>query len=96
MDKDIFFNCCPHGLAPDWSQYSQLEIGGCIDDADEDTDGTYIVGCQDRWKAEFFSVYGRKHDGQAEIITDVDTFDNAEAVARKLGEVSGLKVEVCC
>ena len=88
------FNCCPHGVAPDWSQYVALQIGGCRDD-DGATDGglTYQT-------AEFFTVYGVVMDGDlrmVEAITDVPTVSliNALSVAQELAAISGLRLTVC-
>lgn len=96
------FNCCANGAAPDWSQFDALEIGGCIDDADEDMRArgeTYTVGGIDRASAEFFTVYGHYRPGHGQgvdAVTDCETFEKAQAVAAELSRLSGLPVSIMC
>lgn len=96
------FNCCANGAAPDFSQFDALEIGGCIDDSDEDMKGrgeTYTVGGIERDKAEFFTVYGHFRPGHGQgvdALTDCETFDKAQAVAAELSRLSGLPVHIHC
>jgi hypothetical protein len=96
MDNATLFNCCTGGVAPDWSRYSSLEISGCINDAEEGAEETYIVGGISRDKAEFFSIYGRMAEGEAEAITDCVTFAEAQAVADCLAKLARLPVETIC
>jgi len=91
------FNCCTDGKAPDWSQYSGLELGGC--ETVEHDGETWRDGGISRDKAEFFSVYGRLVGGECEPITDTAegaTFAEAEAIAEELRRISGLPLDIRC
>lgn len=77
---------------PDWSRYSALEIGGCIDC---DGAGT-IEGGHDRNEAAFFTVYGRLTEGGCDAITDAATFDQIAEIAARLGAISGLQINTYC
>lgn len=93
-DSIRLYNCMPEGLAPDWTRYVALRIGGCIDQ-DGQTEGS--VALED---VEFFTVYGVfVEDGLhlVEAITDVATRSLTEAlgVARELVALSGLPLEQC-
>ncbi|MBY3335516.1 hypothetical protein HFN99_01030 [Rhizobium laguerreae] len=91
MDNSILFNCCTEAKEPDWSRFSNLELGGCIDD-----DG-YTIGGIIREEAEFFTVYGRLKGDVCEAITDWHgSFDEAVCTAEELARLSGLPLEVCC
>lgn len=85
------FNCCTEYREPDWSRYSRLEIGGCSRDENKGiSDETHIVGGIAFDEAEFFTVYGRNADDEAEAITDVQgTMCDALAIAIALGKRSG-------
>ena len=88
------FNCMTNGAEPDWSQYTALRIGGCIDHNGETEGG---VSYQ---RAEFFTVYSVVMDGgvpMVEAITDAPTVSliNALTVANELAERSGLRLTVC-
>lgn len=78
------FNCCTNHTPPEFSAFQHLEIRGCRNDGpmlSKDgvpIDGTHIVTVHDDDEAEFFTVYGRKLDGDAEAITDCPT--RADAV----------------
>lgn len=90
------FNCCTALQEPDWSKFTNLELGGCIDAAEEGADGTCIEGGRYRADAEFFTVYGGLIDGVYEPITDCDDFDEAQRVAAHLCGLSGLTLQVTC
>lgn len=100
-DSDLF-NCCTNGAAPDWSQFDALEIGGCINAADDEEKArgeTFIEGGHARAEAEFFTVYGhfRRDRGEGvEALTDCDTYEQAEAAAAELSRLSGLPINVLC
>lgn len=86
-DGATLYNCCTHHAAPDWSQFVRLELGGCIDH-DGQTDGGVAFD-----EAQFFSVYGRRDDGEAEAITDIHgSALDALVVAATLTGISGLTV----
>ncbi|WP_107678003.1 hypothetical protein [Agrobacterium sp. LAD9] len=90
------FNCCTALQEPEWRRFSNLELGGCIDAAQEGMDGTCIEGGKSRDKAEFFTVYGHLIEGGCEAITDCDDFDGAQRVAIHLCGLSGLTLEIVC
>lgn len=93
MSDETLFNCCTNGVAPDWSQYDGLELGGCRFDSDEG----HVNGGLDRHEAEFFTVYGHLNEGGCEAITDImGDFDAAERVGEKLAELSGLELQIMC
>lgn len=95
MEK-ILFNCCAGGVAPDWSQFDALEIGGCINDADEGDEETNIVGGIERDQAEFFTVYGHLKTGGVEAITDVPSYQGAENIAALFAMQTGFVIHVFC
>jgi hypothetical protein len=90
------FNCCTAWKEPDWRRFTNLELGGCIDAAEEGADGTCIEGGQSRADAEFFTVYGRLIEGGCEPITDRDDFEGARRIAAHLCRVSGLTLQIAC
>lgn len=90
------FNCCTAFQEPDWSKFTNLELGGCIDAAAEGMDGTCIEGGKSRAEAEFFTIYGHLNEGGCEPITDCDGFDSAQRVATRLCVLSGLTLEIVC
>lgn len=90
------FNCCTDYREPDWSRYSRLEIGACKLEGtghfhDGEEDNITIGGLPfDGDDVEFFTVYGRNPDDEAEAITDIPgTMCDALAVAIALGKRSG-------
>lgn len=87
--NSFLFNCCPGDIAPDWSQFKSLEIGGCVTETEENGD-TFTVGGKSDAEAEFWTVYGRHHSGEAEAITDCKTRDAAERAASQLRDLSRL------
>lgn len=93
--SDRLYNCCTRHEAPDWSQFTQLELAGCRDES-ETPDETCTVGLQSASTAEFFTVYGRfpEPDGTCEAITDITDALDALAVAGELARISGLPVIV--
>lgn len=94
MDAATLFNCCTDHAEPDWLQFTDLEIGGCItirENAEEWTEGG-----QTRADAEFFTVYGRLKDGGCEAITDCPTFESALAAANALCDLSSLRCHIYC
>jgi hypothetical protein len=93
MDNALLFNGCTNHEAPDWSQFSTLELGGCINCDDDDG---YVVGGIGRTNAEFFTVYGRFKDGPCEVITDLHTFDEGVTVGEHLATLSGLSLTIVC
>ena len=96
MRPDIFFNCQPGGLEPDWQRFTNLELGGCIDLAEDGSYGTWIEGGRSRQEAEFFTIYGRLQEGGAEAITDCLDFESARRVTAYLVKRSGLTLEILC
>ncbi|KZE34128.1 hypothetical protein IMF23_00130 [Chelatococcus daeguensis] len=89
------FNCCTGHAEPDWSRFTSLELAGCRDlNSTDDPAGTMIAGGQSAGAAEFFTVYGRKADGEAGAITDIEDPRDALAVAAELGMRSRLPVTV--
>jgi hypothetical protein len=88
--NDVLFICCTNHAEPDWTQFKQLFLGGCVDD-----DGA-TIGNIAREDAEFFTVYGRKPDGEAEAIADITDYDLAVQVLAHLGKLSGLETDEEC
>ncbi|MGL4094362.1 hypothetical protein [Agrobacterium cavarae] len=93
---NILFNCCTDLKEPDWSVFANLELGGCIDAAEDGSNDTMIEGGKSRYEAQFFTVYGRLIAGGCEAITDCVSFDEAECIAAQLCERSSLTLEVVC
>lgn len=91
---DALFNCCTESQEPDWSQFTHLELAGCVNENDDDDDETHINGNQSSADAEFFTVYGRDKEGLAEAITDIDDARRALQVAAALAYRSGLTCRV--
>lgn len=98
-DTNALYNCCAGGIAPDWQDFTHLELAGCRDAAPDmraagDTwlapDETHIDGLQPVALSEFFTVYGRRHDGTADAITDITDAPGALSVAATLSRLSGL------
>lgn len=85
----FLFNCCRDHIAPDWSQFKSLEIGGCVTETEENGD-TFTVGGKSDDEAEFWTIYARHHSGEAEAITDCKTRDDAECAASQLRDLSRL------
>lgn len=94
--EDILFNCQPNAQAPDWSLFDALEIGGCINDAEEGDEETNIVGGIMRDEAEFFTVYGHLKTGGVEAITDVESYQGAENIAALFALQTGFAIHVHC
>ncbi|GEM_PF-2507212 len=93
---NILFNCCTDLEEPDWRTFSDLELGGCIDAAEDGESGTMIEGGISRDEAQFFTIYGRLIAGGCEAITDCISFHDAECVAAQLCERSSLTLEIVC
>lgn len=86
------FNCQPGAMAPDWSGFRSLFIGGCISH-DGQTEGGVPMD-----RAEFFTVYARDLEGLAEAITDAPegaTLKEAAEIGAELASLSGLPCELC-
>lgn len=86
------FNCQPGAMAPDWSGFVSLFIGGCISH-DGITEGGVPVD-----RAEFFTVYARDHEGLAEAITDAPEGASLKVAAElgaELATLSGLECILC-
>ena len=91
------FNCCTDHAAPDWSQFDAIEIHGCVDlNAETPEQGTHFESGYDRDEATCFSVSGHYRDGGAESITDCDTLEEAESVARLFSAFTGYPVNSFC
>jgi hypothetical protein len=86
------FNCCTDGVAPDWSLFAWLEVGGCTSETDQHTGDTWTNGGVADSAAEFWTVYGRLKEGGCEAITDCLTRVEAEAAAEEMREMSGLDI----
>ncbi|KAB2666038.1 hypothetical protein DEA98_10110 [Brucella pseudogrignonensis] len=91
---DELFNCCTDYKEPDWSQFTHLELAGCVNENDPDAGETCINGNQPSQEAEFFTVYGRDKEGLAEAITDIDDALSALQVAAALSYKSKLACHV--
>lgn len=96
MGPKILFNCCENYSEPDWTQFTNLELGGCIDAAEEGSNDTVTEGGIDRHNAQFFSIYGRLVEGGCDVITDCLKFEDAECIGRELQKLSGLPLEIVC
>lgn len=97
-DARDLYNCCS-GLEPDWREFAQLELGGCIShDRPHQrpwSEGeTWTEGGVPAYSASFYTIYGRRHDGEAEAITDAPTATAALYVAGELALRSRLPVLV--
>lgn len=88
MANDLY-NCCTGNVAPDWSQFKSLYVGGCI--TETSGDDTW-VSPEPFETADFFSVYARHHSGEAEAITDISERAKVSAIASQLSEISGLPI----
>lgn len=90
------FNAQAENAEPDWNRFAHLEIGGCVDAADFDpaVPGSISVnGGQSAARAEYFTIYGRLHDGVAEAITDChEGLAAADEIAAELAQRAGLSV----
>lgn len=85
------YNCCTNDQEPDWTQFTNLELGGCIEEEDCTTGGI------DREEAEFFTIYGRLKEGGCEAITDVvDNVEVAISVAEEHSKRSKLPLNIFC
>ena len=91
MDPTRLFNCCTTHVAPDWSQFVQLELAGCRNESDKPEE-TSTVELQPVSRSEFFTIYGRfpQPDGTCEAITDIDDAGQALAVAAEPAALSSL------
>ncbi|WP_294537682.1 hypothetical protein [uncultured Rhodoblastus sp.] len=83
------FNCCADNLAPDWSRFASLTVGGCKVDP-EDPGHTLGLVCDA--EAQFWTVYARDKDGCSEAITDCGARAEADQVAQELYTLSGLEI----
>lgn len=95
-ERTDLFNCCPQSAAPDWNRFTNLELSGCIDIAEEGAAETCIEGGQCREDAHFFTIYGRLKEGGCEAITDIKDFHAAEMIGMHLCELSGLGLDIHC
>nr|AJW30030.1 hypothetical protein pLM19O2_p85 [Ochrobactrum sp. LM19] len=60
------FNCCAHGCSePDWSEFVSLELEGCCSEIYDNGEEWTISGVT-REQAEFFTIYGLRHNGEAD------------------------------
>jgi len=76
---------------PDWSKFRSLEIDGCVEKTDDDeTDDRHIHGGRDDHEAEFWTIYGRDHDGLAQALQDCVSRAEADHVLKQMMELSGL------
>lgn len=87
LTDDFLFNCCPGSDAPDWSAYTDLQMAGCRHDL---RDG--VLSGQPATSAEFFSIYGLRHTGEADAITDCLSFTDLLRAACALNTLSGLPI----
>ncbi|MDO3445473.1 hypothetical protein [Agrobacterium sp. V1] len=92
--RNAAFNCRP--AQPDWSDFTSLVLGGCVDTSARDYDGTCIEGGKSRAEAEFFTIYGELAAGGYQILTDSPDFDAAQRIAADLCYFSGLTLKVEC
>lgn len=89
LDRRRLFNCQADDAEPDWTRFTHLEIGGVIRDPEDDT---FFIGGHTVANAEFFTIYGRMADGDADAITNCATLDEADAVGLILSQRSGLEI----
>lgn len=94
--RSQLYNCCTGEQEPDWTQFKNLELGGCIDAAGPGETSTAIEGGIDRAKAEFFTIYGRLTEGGCEAITDCANMIDAEHIGLYLCKLSSLSLEIVC
>ncbi len=80
------FSCCTDHKPPKWSDYDHLELGGCRDHGGSTEGGVAF------YAAEFFTVYGRKRDGEAEPITDIHDHREVLQIAAELAIRSGMQL----
>lgn len=90
MRDALLFNCCTGYAEPDWSAFDCLELAGCRNAGPAGADETETASATAR-EAEFFTVYGRRPDGEAEAITDIHEPREALNVAARLAVRSCLR-----
>jgi hypothetical protein len=97
MRDDMLFNCCTDYTEPVWSRFAALTISGVRDLRKElPGDETECVACDDD-EAEFWTVYGRTHEGDVEALTDAPTKDRALVIAgfhMCLARIAGVRIEL--
>lgn len=89
------FNCCTELAEPDWNEFTSLEIGACRIEIDE-TGAEWTAGGLSRDDAEFFTIYGRNQDGEAEAITDIETYLGGCLILAELVRISELSASFTC
>lgn len=89
------FNCCTELAEPDWNEFTSLELGACRTEIDENG-GEWTAGGLSRDDADFFTVYARNRDGEAEAITDIDTYLGACLILAELARISDLRASFLC
>jgi hypothetical protein len=87
MDNATLFNCYYDNAEPAWSDFTALEIGGCIDQ------GGITRGGISNDLAQFWTVYGRCTWGGVEAISDCVSLELALAVAGELSRRSDLPIK---
>jgi hypothetical protein len=91
MHNSILFNCCPDNAAPDWSQFTALEICPC--EVETLADGSTIThGDCAAADATMFCVFGCSPVDGLHDLTDCETLELAEQVAAELSRISGLPI----
>lgn len=83
----VLFNCCYQCVAPDWTLYASLSLGGCKTDPEDDGQ---TLGNMTLAESEFFTVYGITPEGYAEAITDIGNGASMEEAITVMGRLSGL------
>jgi len=77
----LLYNCCLKHAEPVWSRFRSLSISGVRDlRSQTGVDETECVACPDA-EAQFWTIYGRTKDGDAEALTDAPTKAAALVIA---------------
>lgn len=88
-EPQVLFNCCTDHAAPDWTQFTALEICPCFVETLPDGSTCTHGGC-DEAEANIWCVFGCSPVDGLHDITDCSTRAAAETVACELSRLSGL------
>ena len=92
-DPSVLFNCQYESAEPDWRIYQSLVVAPCKNDLPAGAASTWIVQCGAS-EAEFWTVYGRYHDGECDAITDCESKADADWIVAEFIKRSNLPLEV--
>ena len=92
MIDPVLFNCLPGNRAPDWSEFASL-FARSILVVPDGFGGWDVESGVPEYRATEWSVYGRLKSGERHAITDCPTRAAAEDAAKRISEISGLRIE---